>query len=113
MANTGLDFKIRSGRSTELFEEDGKTPKQGVKLELGCWYLCVDTVCVYVCVEHQKTGEKTLVRVNATSFDAVEDRVSTLEQRVNSLEDNVEEVIEDTFKELMTTTLLYGGNANP
>lgn len=91
-------FNIRQGLSEQLFESDGITPKSDVKLELGCWYLCIDTVCVYVCVKKDINGEdidsnKTLKKVNASSFDAVDERIDALElafdDRISTLENEV------------------------
>jgi hypothetical protein len=86
MPYTPLDFKIRRGLSTDLFESDNITVKADVKLELGCWYLCTDTACVYVCVkkdlaEADITENRTLKRINSTAFDLVEKRVESLIQQ--------------------------------
>ena len=55
------DFKIRRGLSTDLFENG--VVKENVVLEEGCWYLCTDTVELYVCVETE-AGRLDLSRVN-------------------------------------------------
>jgi hypothetical protein len=91
MPNTALDFKIRRGLSTDLFESDNITIKAGVKLELGCWYLCTDSACVYVCVkkdlEEADTAEnRILKRINSVAFDTVEKRVETLIQQTPYIE---------------------------
>jgi hypothetical protein len=44
------NFKIRTGLSTDLFNSDGSL-KVSVVLELGCWYLCSDTLDIYICVK--------------------------------------------------------------
>ena len=88
---TNLDFKIRQGLSSELFEQDGITPRAGVKLELGCWYLCIDTVCVYVCVKKDQSlgdtaANKILKKVNAATFDAFEERLEAIENQPRYIE---------------------------
>lgn len=92
MSTYNQDFNIRQGLSSQLFESDGITPKSGVKLELGCWYLCIDTVCVYVCVEDENAN-KVLKKVNAVTFDTINERIDALESaiddRLNTLEAEV------------------------
>ena len=80
------DFKIRQGLSTELFEADGKTIKKGVTLELGSWYLCTDTVSIYICVKKDINGadvssNRILKRANTDKFDSIEDYLEALSQR--------------------------------
>ena len=80
------DFKIRQGLSTELFESDGKTVKPGVILELGSWYLCMDTVSIYICVKKDTNkadtaANRTLKRANTDKFDSIEDYLETLAQQ--------------------------------
>lgn len=60
------NFKIRQGLSSDLFDAEGNL-KTSVVLELGCWYLCTDTVNVYVCV--QDADKLVLKRVNSNAFD--------------------------------------------
>jgi hypothetical protein len=95
MSAYNQDFTIRQGLSEQLFEPDGVTPKQNVKLELGCWYLCTDTACVYICVKKDINGEdtdsnKTLKKVNATTFEALDARVESLEQEARYVKINSE-----------------------
>lgn len=78
------DFKIRQGLSTDLFDSNNNILSD-VILEVGCWYLCIDTVDVYVCVKKNYLGDEsqenlTLRRVNAYSFEQLEDRVDNLEK---------------------------------
>jgi len=59
------NFKVRTGLSTDLFNLDGSL-KASVVLELGCWYLCSDTLEVYICVEEQE--KLVLKALNSTSI---------------------------------------------
>ena len=61
MANM-LDFKIRRGLSSELFQS-GRV-NTNVVLELGCWYLCTDTAELFLCTSAE---ERILRRINDTS----------------------------------------------
>ena len=111
MSTYNQDFNIRQGLSSQLFESDGVTPKADVKLELGCWYLCIDTVCVYVCIKKDINGEdidsnKTLKKVNASSFDAIDERIDALESavdgRISTLENEVRYEKIDSEEDLPT-----------
>lgn len=102
MAKHDLGFKIRQGLSEQLFEADGITPKQNVKLELGCWYLCIDTVCVYICIKKDINGEdidsnKTLKKVNAATFDAIDERIDALENEARYVKINNETELPKDF----------------
>lgn len=76
------NFKIRQGHSTELFDEFGKV-KNNVVLELGTWYLCVDTACVYVCI--QEGEDLILKRINGESFD---NKIIEIDERLDQIEKN-------------------------
>ena len=52
-----LDFKIKRGLSTTLFSEPG-TINPKLIIELGCWYLCIDTAELFVCID-DGTGKLT------------------------------------------------------
>ncbi len=102
MSTYNQDFNIRQGLSSQLFESDGVTPKADVKLELGCWYLCIDTVCVYVCIKKDINGEdidsnKTLKKVNASSFDAIDERIDALENEARYVKINNETELPKDF----------------
>lgn len=104
MSNTISNFKIRKGLSTELFETDGITVRAGVKLELGCWYLCTDTVCVYICVKKELTEADTaenriLKRLNSAAFDIVEKRVENLIQQLPYVEIKSENDLPKNFND--------------
>ena len=62
------NFRIRCGLSTELLDQNGQL-KAGVKVDLGCWYLCIDTACVYICIADANNPEKAkLELLNAKNF---------------------------------------------
>ena len=62
------NFRIRCGLSTELLDQNGQL-KAGVKVDLGCWYLCVDTACVYICIaDANNPGKAKLELLNAKNF---------------------------------------------
>ena len=107
MANQDKGFNIRQGLFEQLFETDGITPKQNVKLELGCWYLCSDTASVYVCIKKDINGEdvasnKTLKKINTSTFEAFDERISELEneshyKKINSEADLPKDFTAATF----------------
>ena len=62
------NFRIRCGLSTELLDQNGQL-KAGVKVDLGCWYLCIDTACVYICIaDANNPGKAKLELLNAKNF---------------------------------------------
>lgn len=62
------NFRIRCGLSTELLDQNGQL-KAGVKVDLGCWYLCIDTACVYICIaDVNNLGKAKLELLNAKNF---------------------------------------------
>lgn len=82
MLNT---FKIKQGLHNQLFDTQGKV-KPGIPLEVGAWYLCTDTACVYVCsIEGSKP---VLKRINGESFEAFGAQVENLTERVETVEKN-------------------------
>ena len=82
MLNT---FKIKQGPHNQVFDSQGKV-KPGIPLEVGAWYLCTDTACVYVCsIENNKP---VLKRINGESFEAFGAQVETLTERVEQVEKN-------------------------
>lgn len=58
-----IDFKIRRGPYSQLFNEDGSIRRDTVALELGCWYLCTDEAWLYLCVEGDD-GQLELKQIN-------------------------------------------------
>lgn len=83
------NFKIRRGLSTELFNVDGSLKSNAI-LELGCWYLCTDTVTVYICV--READKLTLKQLNSKVFG---DRLDTLERLTTNISSEI-----DGFKNL-------------
>lgn len=82
MLNT---FKIKQGLHNQLFDTQGKV-KPGIPLEVGAWYLCTDTACVYVC--SIESGKPVLKRINGESFEAFGAQVENLTERVEQVEKN-------------------------
>lgn len=67
------DFKIRRGYSTTLFSSPGiVNPK--LIIELGCWYLCIDTAELFVGVLGSD-NKPTLKRINETKEFALFKRI--------------------------------------
>ena len=92
------DFKIRRGLSTQLFSAPGVVNPR-VAIEEGCWYLCTDTVELFLGVVDTGTNKLTLKQINGgisggqnsgnIDLSAVEARIEQLENSLDSL-DNFE-----------------------
>jgi hypothetical protein len=78
------NFRIRQGLSTDLFTAEG-TLKSTVVLEAGCWYLCTDTVNVYVCIREQ--DKLTLKRINSEAFET---NITNLENTISNIDTDIQ-----------------------
>ena len=79
------DFKIRQGYSTSLFLPDGRVnPK--LKIEEGCWYLCIDTACLFL---GTKTNDERVVltRINNIPIAEIQELINQLHVSVEELEE--------------------------
>lgn len=87
---TDLDFKIRRGRSTQLFV-NGVEGKVNPKLiiEEGCWYLCTDTASLFLGGTFD--GKLDLRRINdigqAAVTPEISEAIAELKQSLAALED--------------------------
>ena len=107
------DFKIRRGRSDQLFI-DGQV-NQKLVIEEGCWYLCSDTAELYLGVLDEATNTLCLKRVNSgvssadgpiegpgggnhggqiDGFEELEFAVSALQDDVSTLQSDVADLKE-------------------
>ena len=83
-----VDFKIRRGPSTTLFESPGVVhPK--LLIEEGCWYLCTDTAELYL-GGYNSSGELTLKQINSQATEISNELrtlINELDQKIISLEE--------------------------
>ena len=73
--STGLEFNIKRGLSTSLISDNGEPL---IELQDGCWYLCEDTVDLYVCID----GKLQLINVEG-SWD--ESRIASIESNISNI----------------------------
>ena len=85
-----VDFIIKKGRSTVLFDENGACRIPQEKLIVNGWYLTTDTAEVYVALK-QDSGLIELKKINECDVNNDLD-LESFEERLTALEE--EEVVE-------------------
>lgn len=79
-----MDFEIKKGKSTSLFNEAGECILPSEHLSDGCWYLTTDTAEVYVAFQ-QPDGTFQLRKLNECDVD-VDFDLEDFDNRLSALE---------------------------
>lgn len=112
-----INFRIKQGLSTDLFSAPGVINSR-LLIDIGCWYLCTDTACLYLGVAGND-GKPTLKRINraeladpdvdvAAALQSLANRLAELEEQKLFKKIDSESDLPDNFDdELFDENLTY------